>query len=214
MHAPPAETAAKSSAITASAKDDAFPLPRVRLVGAHSSHTFNSHARLLSADAHMPRPREAPEAARSPRRAFGLSKRALCTRSILTRACSQPTHTCRPPKPSQHSEGSASHFTENGQPRDYFLPVSFSRHAAQPPSPVSRRDAGSCLPTRRIASITSSAGMISPTPGRAQHSRSAITFSPSRSDDTPRSRLRRFREGTREAAAPRGASRRSPRPRA
>ena len=49
-------------------------------------------------------------------------------------------------------------------PRDYFLPVSFSRHAAQPPSPVSRRDAGSCLPTRRIASITSSAGMISPTP--------------------------------------------------
>ena len=49
-------------------------------------------------------------------------------------------------------------------PRDYLLPVSFSRHAAQPPSPVSRRDAGSCLPTRRIASITSSAGMIGPTP--------------------------------------------------
>ena len=49
-------------------------------------------------------------------------------------------------------------------PRNYFLPVSFSRHAAQPPSPVSRRDAGSCLPTRRIASITSSAGMIGPTP--------------------------------------------------
>ena len=48
--------------------------------------------------------------------------------------------------------------------RDYFLPVSFSRHAAQPPSPVSRRVAGSYLPTRRIASITSSAGMISPTP--------------------------------------------------
>ena len=47
---------------------------------------------------------------------------------------------------------------------DYFL---FSRHAAQPPSPVSRRDAGSCLPTRRIASITSSAGMISPTPESA-----------------------------------------------
>ena len=47
---------------------------------------------------------------------------------------------------------------------DYFLPVSFSRHAAQPPSPVSRRVAGSYLPTRRIASITSSAGMISPTP--------------------------------------------------
>ena len=163
-HAPPAETAAKSSAIMASAKDDAFPLPRVRLVGAHSSRTFNSHARLLSADAHMPRPREAPEAARSPRRAFGLSKRALCTRSILTRACSQPTHTCRPPKPSQHSEGRASHFTETHLSRDYFLPVSFSRHAAQPPSPVSRRVAGSYLPTRRIASITSSAGMISPTP--------------------------------------------------
>ena len=50
---------------------------------------------------------------------------------------------------------------------DYFLPVSFSRHAAQPPSPVSRRDAGSCLPTRRIASITSSAGMIGPTPESA-----------------------------------------------
>ena len=49
-------------------------------------------------------------------------------------------------------------------PRDYFLPVSFSRHAAQPPSPVSRRDAGSCLPTRRIASITSSAGILNPTP--------------------------------------------------
>ena len=164
MHAPPAETAAKSSAIMAGAKDDAFPLPRVRLVGAHSSRTFNSHARLLSADTHMPRPREAPEAARSPRRAFGLSKHALCTRSILTRACSQPTHTCRPPKPSQHSESRASHFTENHLPRDYFLPVSFSRHAAQAPSPVSRRDAGSCLPTRRIASIASSAGMISPTP--------------------------------------------------
>ena len=92
MHAPPAETAAKSSAIMASAKDDAFPLPRVRLVGAHSSRTFNSHARLLSADAHMPRPREAPEAARSPRRAFGLSKRALCTRSILTRLLSADAH--------------------------------------------------------------------------------------------------------------------------
>ena len=48
----------------------------------------------------------------------------------------------------------------------------------------------------------------------AQHSRSAITFSPSRSADTPRSRLRRFREGMREAAVPRGAWRRSPRPRA
>ena len=47
---------------------------------------------------------------------------------------------------------------------DYFL---FSRHAAQPPSPVSRGDAGSCLPTRRIASITSSAGMIGPTPESA-----------------------------------------------
>ena len=46
---------------------------------------------------------------------------------------------------------------------DYFL---FS-HTAQPPSPVSRRDAGSCRPTRRIASITSSAGMISPTPESA-----------------------------------------------
>ena len=83
-------------------------------------------------------------------------------------------------------------------PRDYLLPVSFSGHAAQPPSPVSRRDAGSCRPTRRIASITSSAGMISPTPeiaGFAAHGVEA------RSIHAPRLLSSRLIQPTRRAAA-------------
>ena len=144
----------------------------------HALHASNPRTHLLDRCArNHPRRREAPEAVRS---------------SVGTNSpCAFDSHTCRPSKPSQHSEGSASHFTENGLPRDYFLPVSFSRHAAQPPSPVSRGDAGSCRPTRRIASITSSAGMIGPTPesarfaahgaeARSIHARRLLSIQPAR----------------------------------
>ena len=124
------------------------PTPEIARFAAHGAEARSIHAqRLLSPRLVQPTRRAAAFAGLAQRRGK-LPSHAAHRVDHLVRGHDQP-----------HARKSAA-FTLS----DYFLPVSFSRHAAQPPSPVSRRDAGSCLPTRRIASITSSAGMISPTP--------------------------------------------------
>ena len=50
----PALSRRTHAATAGSARSGAFPSPRVRTVETRSLHAFNSHARLLSADAHMP----------------------------------------------------------------------------------------------------------------------------------------------------------------
>ncbi len=124
------------------------PTPESARFAAHGAEARSIHAPRLLSSRLVQTTRRAAALAGFAKRRGKLSAHAAHRVDHLVRGHDQP-----------HTRKSAG-FT----PRDYFLPVSFSRHAAQPPSPVSRRDAGSCRPTRRIASITSSAGMISPTP--------------------------------------------------
>ena len=123
----------------------------------------------------------------SPCRAFGLSERILRARSTLTRACSQPTHTCRDRGKRQKRRVPLA--ARSDCRNALFARVQFSRAPA-----LSRRTHAA----RRNRHSTPKAEL----PISQKPICPSITFSPSRSDDTPRSRPRRFRAGTREAVCP------------
>ena len=104
-------------------------------------------------------------------------------------------------------------------PRDtvcYSLFASYSRHAAQPPSPVSRRKAESrrptqrnplvifriVQPTRRAAAL---AGFAEGGRGLPTHATQSVSYPSRRTADTTHSRPRRFRRGMPGTADPRDA---------